>query len=216
MGGNWSSQVKPAFPSLGNNESVSLFVQTPSIYRKLAEISIVIGQAESSARNRTEKHLRSSETGVFQQNELFGQRDAKGFQTKKLSKETRLDIKDCNDRIYRILNKEQQGDENWRNGDIGERCRSVLPKPTIHDIQLISRNPVVANYERSKAFKGGPDVQIGRPYTGPLDRHSVVDAFKAQGLDSSFENRARVGQQLGVQGTPGSAEFNTALLRRLS
>jgi hypothetical protein len=51
--------------------------------------------------------------------------------------------------------------------------------------------------------------------TRPIDPHSVVDACKVRGIDSSFESRAKLGRQYGIQGIPGSAEFNTALLRRL-
>jgi hypothetical protein len=36
-----------------------------------------------------------------------------------------LSIKDCVDRIYRVLNREQKGDKDWRNVEIGEVCYKV-------------------------------------------------------------------------------------------
>ncbi|KAH6702147.1 hypothetical protein BKA61DRAFT_661511 [Leptodontidium sp. MPI-SDFR-AT-0119] len=73
----------------------------------------------------------------------------------------------------------------------------------------------------SGGFSGGPPgpswphIPMGPRYNGPIDRNSVVDIFKARGWDSSPQNRAQVGRQLGISGTPGTAPYNDALVREV-
>ncbi|ORY12719.1 hypothetical protein BCR34DRAFT_288083 [Clohesyomyces aquaticus] len=70
-------------------------------------------------------------------------------------------------------------------------------------------------------FSGGPHgpslthVTMGPRYNGPVDRNSVVDSFKIRGWDPSPANRMRVGQQLGVSGTPGTASYHDELRRKV-
>jgi hypothetical protein len=48
-----------------------------------------------------------------------------------------------------------------------------------------------------------------------LDPNSVVDAFEVRGWDSSFDNRAQVGQRFGILGTPGTEMYNNELRRKV-
>ncbi|KAH7078684.1 hypothetical protein BKA63DRAFT_506919 [Paraphoma chrysanthemicola] len=115
--------------------------------RKLAEIFGVICQAESSLINIETEHPQSSEIGLAQQNKLFGQRDSKGYWKQYLSKEERLDPKASAMRSYRILNKEQKGESDWRYKELSQACyelqrcepnhRSIYSKPARIEVARI-------------------------------------------------------------------------------
>ncbi|KAH7384608.1 hypothetical protein BKA66DRAFT_81711 [Pyrenochaeta sp. MPI-SDFR-AT-0127] len=71
------------------------------------------------------------------------------------------------------------------------------------------------NFGGSPLQSSPPHIPIERRYHGLMDHNSVVDAFKVRGWDSDPASRARVGQQLGISGTPGSGQYNDELRKKV-
>lgn len=154
--------------------------------RKLAEVFGVICQAESSLINKETEHPRSSEIGLAQQNKLFGQRDSKGYWKQHLSKEERLDPKASAMRSYRVLNREQRGDNDWRYKELSQTCydlqRCELEHKSIYsDPRRIEVARIVAG-----TFYPGQSSMLDNSSPRPRnDNHSTATKF-SESLNQSF------------------------------
>lgn len=191
----------PEIRKLNDEQMGNLLILTQSCAdagsdsRRLAEVFGVICQAESSLINRKTEHPRSSEIGLAQQNKLFGQRDSKGYWKQYLSKDERLDPKASAMRSYRILNKEQKGDGDWRYKELGQTCYDLQRCEPEHKSIYSDPARIEVGGILARTFYPNQSSMLDNSSPRPgNDNHSTATKF-SESLNQSFAVRCSMEPQ---------------------